>query len=298
MIYAFLACSILFALANNLLLHKLSDKGLASLGDVLWFNGLCSSVWIAVLIPLGIAGGGLELSPEVVLWGVAYGVVIASFLLSKMQAMSSGPVSLTSFIGCSSLLISTGFGVFVLRESTTFLQGIGVILLLLALLLIVAPKSEQSKPLWKLWSAIFLVFGAATGIIFKLFGRSSVSASIDEMLLTAAIVSAAVFFVTAVTISKKRGGRAPKLPSGTFLFLAGCGISGCLYNRLNIMLAAELPSVVFFPTFNGSVILLSTLAGVLLFKEKLKRGQAIGMVFGVAALMLASGTIDGIIDNI
>ena len=84
------------------------------------------------------------------------------------------------------------------------------------------------------------------------------------------------------------GGRLP----------VACGIAGCVYNRLNIFLAGQLPSVVFYPTFNGSVILISTLCGLIFFKEKLKAQQAIGIAAGAAALMLASGTIDNLLKTI
>ena len=69
-----------------------------------------------------------------------------------------------------------------------------------------------------------------------------------------------------------------------------CGIFACVYNRLNVTLSGALPGVVFFPIFNGSVIILSTLAGLIFFGERLKGSQIAGMVIGVAALMLASGS--------
>lgn len=74
-----------------------------------------------------------------------YGVVTAAFLFFKMQAMATGPVSLTAFIGCASLLISTGFGVFVLGEGASVLQTVGVAILMIALFLVVSPKNDHAK---------------------------------------------------------------------------------------------------------------------------------------------------------
>ncbi len=163
--------SICFAASNNLLLHKFSNRGLETRGDILLFNAMTSAVWIVVISLLAAFGGGFEFTGASIFWGICYGVVIALFLLCKMQAMAKGPVSLTAFIGCSSLLVSTAFGVFVLREGMSAKQGIGVVLLLIGLFLVASPKVEQAQRGCKLWCAAFLVCGAATGIIFKLASK-------------------------------------------------------------------------------------------------------------------------------
>ena len=131
---------------------------------------------------------------------------------------------------------------------------------------------------------------AAVGIIFKLHQRSDSAAKISEMMLAAALTSAVVFIAAAFAASGRR--RLPALPAGAWPYILGSGLFGCVYNRLNIFLAGRLPSVVFYPTFNGAVILLSTLCGLLLFRERLRARQTIGMIAGIAALLLASGAFD------
>ena len=291
-LYLLLCLSILFAASNNLLLHKFGNRGLSGLSGVLLFNAAVSGVWILILGGSAFALGGISFDLQSILWGILYGSVTAGFLLFKMQAMATGPVSLTSFIGCASLLISTGFGVFVLGEGASVLQAIGVVLLMIALFLVVSPKNDQAKPDWKVWCAGFFICSAAVGIIFKLHQRSSAAGKISEMMLVASLTSALIFLSAAFILAEKH--RPKPIPCSALPYLIGCGIVGCVYNRLNIFLAGQLPSVVFYPTFNGSVILLSTLCGLFFFKEKLKKSQVIGIIVGAVALMLASGTIDNI----
>ena len=295
--YILLLLSIFCATINNLLLHKFANRGLDSMGDVLLFNALTSVVWIFILGGAGALRDNISLSTDSLFWGAVYGCVIALFLLGKMQAMATGPVSLTSFIGCSSLLISTAFGVLILNESASTVQSVGVILLCGALFLIISPKAAGAKPSWKYWCALFFIGSAATGIIFKLHQRSDAAAQVDEMLFVSAITSALILCAAAV-IMTRRDGRLPKVPSGALGYAVASGAFGCIYNRLNVTLTGILPSVVFFPLFNGSVILLSTIAGVLLFGERLDRKQIYGILLGTAALMLASGTVDGIVQAI
>lgn len=143
--YLLLCLSILFASANNLLLHKFGNRGLDSPGGVLLFNAAVSGIWVILLGGTSMISGGLRSDTGSVCWGMLYGVVTAAFLFFKMQAMATGPVSLTAFIGCASLLISTGFGVFVLGEGASVLQTVGVAILMIALFLVVSPKNDHAK---------------------------------------------------------------------------------------------------------------------------------------------------------
>jgi len=295
MAYFLLFVSIAFASANNLLLHGFRNKGLRGLGDILLFNSLVSCIWIVIL---GVLHELAPISIGALMWGLCYGGVIALFLLCKMQAMATGPVSITSFIGCSSLLISTAVGVLLFRESVTSLQIIGVVLLLLALFLTISPRADQSQPGWKLWCALFFMCSGATGIIFKLHQASPSASEAGGMMLTAAITSAILFFAASIIVSKKQENSLPRLPKTAIPYLILCGIVSCGYNRLNITLTGELPSIVFFPVFNGSVILIATLSSVLIFREKLKKAQLVGLILGTAALIMAAGVVDGLLTQI
>ena len=289
-----LAISILFAVANNMLLHGVKDKGLRGLGDTLFFNALVSAVWIVILL---VMNKGFVISAQAWQWGMAYGTVMAAFLLCKMQAMATGPVSVTSFIGCSSLLIATAFGVVYFRERVSTVQLIGVALLLFALFL--ATVGAQSKAdhqakgsrSWPLWCVLFFVCSGATGIIFKLHQSSSVRNEIDGMMLAAAVTATVLFVLASLLVQRKADRSLPRVPRSAWLFVAACGVVSCGYNRLNIRLSGALPSILFFPAFNGAVILLSSLLAAILFREKINRRQAAGIAVGIAALVLVSGGV-------
>lgn len=285
--YILLALSIACAFANNVTLHRFSNRGLDGMRGVLCFNSAALLIWMILLFSKGVISG-LAFDVGSVIWGVIYGLVSAMFLLCKMQALATGPVSLTSFIGCASLLISTGFGVFILHESATVLQTIGVVLLCVSLFLTVAPKTGAAEKSWKYWCAAFFICSAATGIIFKLHQRSASAEKVDEMLMISAVTAASVFALTAVIVPGKS---KPGLPKSAIPYVILCGIFACAYNRLNVTLAGALPGVVFFPIFNGAVIILSMLAGLIFFGERLKASQLSGMAIGFVALMLASGSL-------
>ena len=51
-------------------------------------------------------------------------------------------------------------------------------------------------------------------------------------------------------------------------------------------LSGEMDSAVFFPLVNGSNLILTTLVSVLLFKEKFKKLQWVGLIAGIVAVIM------------
>ena len=65
---------------------------------------------------------------------------------------------------------------------------------------------------------------------------------------------------------------------------------GIQIDSLNDVLCfGALPSVVFFPAFNGAVVLLSAVAGAVFYRERFSKKQVAGVFAGVAAILLLSG---------
>lgn len=287
-----LTISISFAVINNLLLHNSKNKGFRGIGDVLFFNAMVSVIWI---IGLSVLNKGAHISVSAWIWGGVYGSVMSAFLLCKMQALATGPVSITSFIGCSSLLLSTGFGIIYFNEHISIIQIIGVMCLLLALFLTIlkttqsAEREEKTKKIWPVWSALFFICSAATGIIFKLHQSSPVRNEVNQMMLAAAVTSTVLFLISSLIVQFRTNRTLPHIASTAWVSVIACGIVSCGYNRLNISLSGMLPSIIFFPVFNGAVILFASLLAALLFREKITKRQMIGIGIGIVSLLMVSG---------
>ena len=70
------------------------------------------------------------------------------------------------------------------------------------------------------------------------------------------------------------------------LLCASIGLYFGCCNLLNTALAGLLDSAIFFPTLNIGVILLSMVAGVLLFKEKVGKRELPVLLLGGASILL------------
>ena len=98
----------------------------------------------------------------------------------------------------------------------------------------------------------------------------------------------AFLFAAAVSLLFALGKRKSALPlrRSSFAVAAPIGVCFGCCNLLNTTLAGLLPGAVFFPTLNIGVIVLSMLAGVVFFKERLTKKEILVLLLGGASILL------------
>ncbi len=282
--YVMLMISIAFAAMSGIVFHKAPTL---EKNRIFKFNFFGSLVWIAVLFAL--CGFKVSLSVKTLMWGLAYGVVQALFILFKNAAMKNGPVSVTTLIGNCSLLVSLFASLLLWDEKISLFQFFGLVLLTVSIVLCVYKRSEgKFTRKWGVLAFFFLLLAASVGLLFKAFSKYGDTAKTADMMLVSAIVMA-VFHLSMVFLTK---GDKKLLPDGNakekgyFLLLAAsAGLLGVVYNRLNIYLSGVLPAAVFFTGFNGGTVILSSVLGILFCRERLSIRQSVGMLMGVFAII-------------
>lgn len=301
--YVLLTVSVLSAVINNSLLHlPIVKKG--SVNEFL-FNAGVVAVWVVLL---AVYNGGIRgFSRDTFIYGAVYGIILAGFLFCKMQAFSNGPIHYTSLIGSSSFILTTVFNAVYWKEFVNAYQIAGIILMLAAVVMITCRQrypAEEKQILtwkWKVYAAAFFLFSALTGIVFR-FHQSVDAVHTDEMMIFASMIVTVLLAVAGGSISlyerrKSMGAdiegkaaaiKAQKKTAAIILIAAACGVVSCIYNRLNIYLCGVMANSVFFPLFNGGNILLTTLAGCILFRERLHKLQIAGVFCGLTAILLVS----------
>ena len=286
--YLLLTLSILFSTGNSLILRKFQNRTFRGAGDVFFFQGGMSLVWIAVMAVWCLLEGELAISPLTAGFGVIYSIILGLFLYFKTETLAIGPVSLTTLISSCAFLVSTGFGVAYDHETVGLCQCIGIGLILIALTLCINPKMSAEKLSAKWFLCCFIVFaaGGMGGVFYKVFGRSSVGNEVNGMLLVASVSSCVLFFLTGLGASKIRHEPRPAIARGALTTMLLAGITGCIYIRLNVEMSTVIPSAIFFPVFNGTQVMLSTVAGAFVFREKLSKWQIAGIVMVLLSIVL------------
>lgn len=277
---------------NGVVLHKARLDG----NQVYKYNLLGTVVWCIGLFFVN--GCTLNLNFDVVLWAILYGVAQTLFNLFKTQAMNTGPVSITTLIGNCSLVISVVACFIFWDERIGFLDVIGLAVLFCGILLSTYKKtsknaSESYNTKWLIYSALFFVCAAGVGLTFKAFSKSASPEMAGDMMLFSSIVMLISYTIICLftggfkSEKEKNINNDSKDEQKLFIIYALCsGFLSCVYNRLNIFLAGELPGVVFYPLFNGGVVFLSMTLSILLLREKLSRKQIVGIIIGIIGICI------------
>ncbi len=285
--YILFLIAVVFTVANACILHKFDNRDIRNVGDIFFFNGGLSIAWILVLSLFSLISGDFRISAGSAFYGTVYGIIICLFLLFKNLALTSGPVSLSTLIGSCPFILTTIYGVIFMNQDINAMQILGMVMIMISLTLCVCPKKgERISGKWLIFSALFFLAGGGVGIIYMLFGASNAATEINGMMLCAACVATVLYFATGLIINASKKSPTPKIYKSGIAFILLSGIASCTYMRMNLYLSTVIPSVVFFPLSNGSVVILSTISGMLLFKERLNKAQILGMIIGLAALVI------------
>ena len=286
--YFFMAVSILSSVSGNMILHAYKNRSFKTPGDVFLFNAGISCIWFVVMLAWSVLSGDFSISAGSVIYGVIYGVILCMFWYFKTQSMSSGPVALSTLIGNCAFIIATWFGVVYANETVVPIQFVGMVIIVIALVMCINPwnSSQKLTPSWFVWCGAFFLAGGLLGMFNKVFGKSAFLQEINAMILIASLVSAALFALLGFLINKTTHHPKPQIYKDSLIYIVTCGFFGCIYIRMSLWLAGVIPSVILFPVGNGANVLLSTLCGLLLFKEKLKITEIIGIFVGLGAILL------------
>ena len=237
-------------------------------------------------------GGFGKASLFTVLLGVLFGAVTALQGVTHMAALQVGPLSYTTVIISFSTLISALSGVLFFGESIGPLQIVGMVLMLASFALANGGENggKRANLRWLLLCVVAFLATGAIGVMQKIHQSSAFKEELNAFLVIAFGVSAFLSGVVALLLRKKeRGSEENRNDRGgmmllIFLMLIS-GVCVAVNNKLNLYLSGVIDSIIFFPVVNGGGLVLTTLASLLIFKERLRTKQWIGILLGIASVL-------------
>lgn len=212
---------------------------------------------------------------------------ISVFYVTALTSQRNG-LSVASVASKMSVIIPVIFGVILYDDKMGLFKVIGIILALFAVYL-TSKKDNGDAKKGSLLFPILLFFGA--GIIdtsIKLFQNNYVAPSDISlfstftflMAFTAGILIIVVrIFVNPVKINLKSiiGGILLGLPNYF-----------SLYFMVKMLETKNMDSSTIFTIHNVTIVILSTIIGVFIFKEKIKKQNIIGIIIALVAIFLVS----------
>lgn len=286
-LYILLCISMLARLAGEAFRKKYTLHTSGNMASMFVFNAISSLVAAVVLLLWGVSAPS-----AFTLWlGILFGIITALQALALLWALQIGPMSYTSVIGSFSTLVTAVSGVLFFDESITVLQAVGIAIMLCSFVFATEKDKDKKKSSFRwllLCTVNFLCIGCI-GIMQKVHQASTYRAELNAFLVIAFVVAGMLSVLFAVLFYKHS--KAPKENKRSslklqLLCMLITGVGAALNNRFNLYLSGVIDSAIFFPVVNGGGLILSTLAAVIFFRERLAKKQWIGILLGIVAVFM------------
>lgn len=215
--------------------------------------------------------------------GILYVVNIS---LVNVNVCNNG-AGISTLFSRSGFLISLGVSFFLFGDRMTWMRWVGAFLTVFALAVVSGIGSGRFRlvrPLLLLGSLVCVGLIDTNNKIYSSFALPEYK---TNLMLVAFVVSSIIY---AVYYRRKYGKRQgwPKLRWQEVLAGIAMGLPNAFSNMLQILALERVPATVAFPTLAAGNLLLSTVLGVVLFKEKLSVRSAMAILLTAVSLVLVN----------
>ncbi len=256
-----------------------------SFSDTLLFIGLIFVFSAALFLPYMVTA-----SAEAVLYGAVFGLLTVVFQLAYTKALATGRVSLTVMFCNFSMVTPVLFSYFMYGERLSHFGICGMLLTAISFVVGAdlkgtAGEKEKPKKAW-LWF-LALTFAANGGLmvtqkVFASSGGTDGQAFVAVSYVTAAAVTLSIYAVCRI----KRMERSYRMRPRLLLHIALIGAVLGIFQAVNTYAVATVPAGILFPSYSGGCIVLSALAGVFFFHDRLQAKQILSIAAGTVAIVL------------
>ena len=262
-----------------------------SLAPIFLFNAVASVAAIAVLILMGGIG---TISPFTFLLALLFGLATLIQQIASLEAIRTGPLSLTSTLLSCSTIIPAASGAVLFGEELKLAHIIGIVLMIMSFFFAVERSENERRASFR-WLVLCLIGFLASGSIGtmqKIHQNTEYRGELNGFLVIAFLFSLLSSVIACIVyLVKNKHAHKPKFEISTkeaiimvsLMLIAGASFGAV--NNLNLYLSGVMESAVFFPIVNGGTLVLTTLAAFIIFKERLTKKQWAGVIVGIASVI-------------
>jgi len=274
--------SLLLAIASSAMVSiimRLSDRKVTGNIAMLTVNYLMCLVVSAVNTGFGNLFPSAQGLSGAILMGSINGLLyLGGFVLLQMNVRRNGVVLSSTFMKLG-LLVSIAVSVLFFHEVPDVLQVTGFCLAVTAILLINFKKEAGGTAGFKAGLILMLLVGGMGDAMAKIFEELG-NPALEPQFLTCTF-GVALILCTLLMLSKKQ---RPGIWEVVFGLLIG--VPNFFSAKFLLGALEEIAAVIVYPVYSVATILVVTLTGVLVFKERLEKRQWIGMGLILVALVL------------
>ena len=250
--------------------------------DAILFNGLIFVFATAIFIPYLFS----QTIPTIVFGGI-FGILTVIFQLTYIKALSTGAVSITVMLSNLSMVIPVSVAAIVYKEPITILRGTGIALTIIAFIVCTNFKSEQKLNLkWFLCASTASLANGLGQVCQKVlaieYGLKHPQSFVAISYFFGLVISVIVYFALSIKGKKRTLKLTPKIWVGTLLM----GIALAAFQALYTYAASTMEGTLLYPSYSGGSIVASSLAGLIIFKDKLTTKQKLSILISIVAIVL------------
>ncbi len=295
---------LILALLSSSLISVLMRLGNAHIKNnmmmFLWNYAICGFLSVVFMMEAGGIGAGADASVVVnpggffggyqggmgfaILLGAMSGIMyLVNFVLLQFNIRHNGMMMSSVFMKLG-VLVPTLMAMVVFGDKPGFLQVLGFVMAIVAILIINIPsKSERAdgnNGLTKaLWLPILLLCAGFTDSLANIYEKVGSSALKDQYLLFT--FAAACLISLLMAIKRKENFTIADLVWGFAI-----GVPNYFSARFLLLALGQLNAILVYPAINVGTILVVSACGIVFFKEKLNRKKALGFGLILVALVL------------
>ena len=217
--------------------------------------------------------------PITIILGVVSGVLYLVNLVLMETNISRNGVVLTATFNKLGVIIPTFMAMILFKEEPKLQQILGIIIVIISIVIINKRKKKDEIAKSELLLLILLISSGLTDATSNIFDKLGNNELKDYFLLF--IFASALICALILWKIKKQSISKWDIIIGVLV-----GVPNYLSSRFVLLALRSLPAIVVFPVYSVSTLAIITIAGILIFKERLSKNKIIGILLIALALIL------------
>ncbi len=271
--------------------NKSSSNEIKNIPMLIGYNAYKHTISATLgLLLIIIAGNGFKINLLTVIIALFSGLSLFASSFCGIYAMKSGTVCLSSIFGTAGMIIPIIAGVLLFNKPVSTMQFVGLVIFFVAVyLLIGASKKIYENFTYKTLLLLIgvLISNGCTMFAQQLFttyvpdGDVSVFSFISFGII--AIMSAIIYKSSTTTPKAKEENRLNKR-----LLTCGIALATAVFviNQFATISTKLISPIILFTFINGGGTIISTIVAAIVYKEKISKKSAIGIILGVVSLII------------
>ncbi len=253
------------------------------------YRNLISTVLGLLLILLG--GNGFKVDLLTVVIAIFSGLMLLVSGYCDIYALKSGTISLNAMFGTAGMIVPIIAGAVLFDKHITSIQIAGLALFFVAAYLLIG----ESKKVYTNFSykTLLLLVGSlvangGTMLAQQMFTayvpKGDVSVFSFFSFGTLGVLSGLAY--TGITATKKVDKENTKMSKASAVCGVALAVSVFVINQLATISTALVSPVILFTFINGGGTIISTVVAAVVYKEKIQKRAALGVILGIIALVV------------